>query len=77
MNRRNLALSVMTAAFLAAIMSQAVARDALGHANVGSTATAGTVNDAKNFAFSSQKMKKSSKKSGKKCSAEHKAAGHC
>ena len=77
MNRRNLSLSVMTAAFLAAIMSQAVARDALEHANVGSTAVAGTANDAGNFAFSSQKKKKGSKKSGAKCSAEHKAAGHC
>ena len=77
MTGRHRTLYTLTAFFLAAAVSNAMAAN---HAGFGRAiqATATSTTDGTSLEVTSQnKKKKSSKNSGKKCTPAHKAAGHC
>ena len=77
MNRAKQTLCLLAAAFLAGPVSQAIAADNAGFGRAIQTIATGTSDGASLEVSSQNKKKKSSKKSGTKCTPEHKAAGHC
>ncbi len=69
-------VSIVTTALLAGSGALASAEPTTRDCLVSAVAAQSNMSDVGNIAISSQSKKKS-KKAGKKCAPEHKAAGHC